>query len=73
MTSICEKKKLTNVFIEFHYFAKAVNRGVLQKRCSKHVFKTRALESPMNIAKLLRIPILKSICKRHFVKWNKHS
>ena len=32
MTSICEKKKLTNIFVGFHHFA--ATGGVLQKRCS---------------------------------------
>ena len=34
LTSISEKKMLTNIFVEFHYFTEATTGGVLQKRCS---------------------------------------
>ena len=34
MTSICEKKMWTNVFVEFHHFAEVATEGVLQKSCS---------------------------------------
>ena len=49
MMSIYKKKKLTNIFIEFHQFTKANTKGVLQKRCSSKFCnihrKTLVLES----------------------------
>ena len=34
ITSICEKEKLTNIFVEFHDFTEAAAGGILQKKCS---------------------------------------